>query len=161
MSNQYVELLSVYSEETKAVLERIREELNEDVIFSRMEADYNVYDLLAFNEFNIQERLERLSFHMKDMRLKYLQELSKLEQVKDRLEKVTGEKYIALKNGEVSLTKTEIEKYYLPKDEELMNLKALYRKQELRAKYFEAVHQSMDKLTWHIKMYMENGRGGY
>jgi hypothetical protein len=156
-----VQLLSVYSEETKAVLTKIREELNEDTIFSKMEADYNVYDLLTFNEFNIQDRLERLSFHMKDFRLKFLQEQGKLNSVEDRLAQVVGDKYIALKNGEVTLSKTEIEKYYLPKDTEVMNLRALVRKQEMRTKYFEAVWQAMDKLQWNMKLYCDNGKGGY
>jgi hypothetical protein len=156
-----VQLLSVYSEETKAVLTKIREELNEDSIFSKMETDYNVYDLLTFNEFNIQDRLERLSFHMKDFRLKFLQEQGKLNAVEDRLAQVVGDKYIALKNGEVTLSKTEIEKYYLPKDVEVMKLRALVRKQELRTKYFEAVWQAMDKLQWNMKLYCDNGKGGY
>lgn len=155
------QLLSVYSEETKAVLTKIRDELNEDTIFKKLEADYNVYDLLTFNEFNIQERLERLSFHMKDFRLKFLQETAKLNQVEDRLNKVVGDKYIALKEGAVTLTKTEIEKYYLPKDPEIMQLRGLVRKQELRANYFEAVWQAMDKLQWNMKLYCDNGKGGY
>jgi hypothetical protein len=126
-----------------------------------METDYNVYDLLTFNEFNIQDRLERLSFHMKDFRLKFLQEQGKLNSVEDRLAQVVGDKYIALKNGEVTLSKTEIEKYYLPKDTEVMNLRALVRKQEMRTKYFEAVWQAMDKLQWNMKLYCDNGKGGY
>ena len=120
-----------------------------------------MYDLLTFNEFNIQERLERLSFHMKDFRLKFLQEQSKLASVEDRLDKLIGDKYVALKSGEVTLTKTEIERYYLPKDPEVMNLKGLVRKQELRTKYFEAVWQAMDKLQWNMKLYCDNGKGGY
>jgi len=157
----YTQMLSVYSEETKAVLTKIREELNSDTVFSKLEDQYNVYDLLTFNEFNIQERLERLSFHMKDFRLKFLQEQSKLASVEDRLDKLVGDKYVALKNGEVTLTKTEIEKYYLPKDQEVMNLRGLVRKQELRTKYFEAVWQAMDKLQWNMKLYCDNGKGGY
>lgn len=157
----YTQMLSVYSEETRAVLTKIREELNSDTIFSKLEEQYNVYDLLTFNEFNIQERLERLSFHMKDFRLKFLQEQSKLASVEDRLDKLIGDKYVALKSGEVTLTKTEIERYYLPKDPEVMNLKGLVRKQELRTKYFEAVWQAMDKLQWNMKLYCDNGKGGY
>jgi hypothetical protein len=159
--SDYAQLLTVYSDETKSVLNKIREELNEDTIFSKMEQEYNVYDLLTFNEFNIQDRLERLSFHMKDFRLKFLQEQGKLNAVEDRLAQVTGDKYIALKNGEVSLTKTEIEKYYLPKDVEIMNLRALVRKQEMRVEYFDAVWKCMDKLQWNMKLYCDNGKGGY
>jgi len=157
----YTQLLSVYSEETKAVLNKVREELNSDTIFKKLEEDYNVYDLLTFNEFNIQDRLERLSFHMKDFRLKFLQESSKLASVEERLDKLVGDKYIALKNGEVTLSKTEIEKYYLPKDPEIINLRGLVRKQELRTKYFEVCWQAMDKLQWNMKLFCENSRGGY
>ena len=154
-------MLSIYSEDTKAVLTKIREELNSDAIFRKLEDDYNVYDLLTFNEFNIQERLERLSFHMKDFRLKFLQEQSKLGAVQDRLDKVIADKYIALKEGSVVLTKTEIEKYYLPTDEKIIELRGLVRKQELRTKYFETVWQAMDKLQWNMKLYCDNSKGGY
>jgi hypothetical protein len=140
---------------------KIREELNSDNVFKKLEEEYNVYDLLTFNEFNIQDRLERLSFHMKDFRLKFLQEQGKLAAVQDRLDKLVGDKYIALKNGAVTLTKTEIEKYYLPKDEEIMNLRGLIRKQEMRVEYFSAVWSAMDKLQWNMKLYCDNGKGGY
>ena len=155
------QLLSVYSDETKAVLTKIRDELNSDNVFSKLEEEYNVYDLLTFNEFNIQDRLERLSFHMKDFRLKFLQEQGKLAQVEDHLNKVTADKYIALKEGSVTLSKTEIEKYYLAKDEEVLNLRGLVRKQEMRVNYFEAVWHAMDKLQWNMKLYCDNGKGGY
>jgi len=157
----YTHMLSVYNEETKAVLNKIREELNEDSIFKKLEEEYNVYDLLTFNEFNIQERLQRLSFHMKDFRLKFLQEQSKLSTVEDRLAQMIGDKYISLKDGAVTLTKTEIERYYLPKDPDLIKLKGLVRKQEMRVKYFETIWQAMDKLQWNMKLFCENGKGGY
>jgi hypothetical protein len=157
----YSELLSTYNDGTREMLERIRHELNEDAIFSRMEEQYGVYDLLNFNEFNLKGRLERLAFHMKDFKLKYLQELAKVEQVQDRLDKTIGEKYQALKNGEVSLTKTEIEKYYLPVDPQILELKGLLRKQELRAEYFKAVWDAFDKLGWNIRNYVELNKGGY
>ncbi len=161
MEKNYDEMLGAYNEGTKTVLQKIRDELNEDVIFSKLEEEYDVYDLLNFNEFNLKDRLERLAFHMKDFKLKYLQELSKCEMIKDRLEKVTGEKYQNLRNGEVSLSKTEIEKYYLTTDADILKLKGLLRKQELRAAYFEAVHSAFDKMGWNVRNYVELGKSGY
>jgi hypothetical protein len=157
----YSELLSAYNEGTQTVIQKIRDELNEDALFTKLETEYDVYDLLNFNEFNLKERLERLAFHMKDFKLKYLQELANVEKIKDRLDKVVGEKYQALRNGEVSLTKTEIEKYYLTTDEEVLKLKALLRKQEIRAKYFEAVWSAFDKMGWNIRNYIEMNKGGF
>jgi len=157
----YTQMLSVYSNETKDMLNKLREELNSDTIFKKLEDEYNVYDLLTFNEFNINERLERLAFHMKDFRLKFLQEQGKLSAVQDRLDKLIGDKYVALKSGEVTLSKTEIERYYLPKDADIMNLKALVRKQEMRTEYFQAVWAAMDKLQWNMKLYCDNSKGGF
>jgi len=157
----YSELLRGYNTETKSVIEKIRDELNEDVLFGKLEEQYNVYDILMFNEFTIKERLERNAFHYKDFRLKYLQEMAKYEQVKEHLEKKIGEKYQILKEGSVKLTKTEIEKYYLPKDEELLKLKSLVRKQEIRANYFQAVCDAFDKQGWAMKNFIENQKGGF
>ena len=161
MSKDYSDLVSVYNEETRKVIEKIRDEIAEDAVFSRMEEEYNVYDLLRFNEFNLKEKLERNAFHMKDFRLKYLQEQAKVEQVKERLDKVIGEKYIALKEGAVTLSKQEIEKYYLATDTEILKLKGLLRKQELRAKYFEAVWSALDKQGWAIRNYIDMQKGGF
>jgi hypothetical protein len=161
MERNYDELLNVYNNGTQIMIQKIRDELNADAMFSRLETDYDVYDLLNFNEFNLKERLERLAFHMKDFKLKYLQELAKVEAIKDRLDKVTGEKYQSLRNGAVSLSKTEIEKYYLTTDVEILNLKGLLRKQEMRAQYFEAVHSAFDKMGWNIRNYVDLSRGGY
>lgn len=161
MSKDRTELLSVYNEETRKVIEKIREEIQEDAVFSKMEQEYDVYDLLRFNEFNLKERLERSAFHMKDFRLKFLQEQAKVEQVRERLDKVIGEKYIALKNGAVTITKQEIEKYYLAVDEEILKLKGLLRKQELRAKYFEAVWSAFEKQGWAIRNYIDMQKGGF
>lgn len=157
----YSELIGVYNDESKAVIQKIRDELNEDVIFGKLEEQYNVYDILMFNEFNIKEKLERNAFHIKDFRLKYLQECAKVEQVRDRLDKIVAEKYVALKEGAVTLSKTEIEKYYLAKDEEILKLKALLRKQEIRAKYFEAICKSFESQGWNMKLWVEGSRGGF
>lgn len=157
----YSELLSVYNDESKSVIEKIRAELNEDSLFGKLEEQYNVYDLLMFNEFTIKDRLERNAFHFKDFKLKYLQEMAKYELVNDRLEKMIGEKYQTFKEGAVTLSKTEIEKYYLPKDEEILKLKGLLRKQEIRAKYFEAICAAFDKQNWNMRNYIDQSKGGF
>ncbi|HSH53010.1 MAG TPA: hypothetical protein VK982_14890 [Bacteroidales bacterium] len=87
----------------KDVLDKIREELNEDKFFSKLMEEYDITDTLEFNEFNIKERLENNSFYQKHFKLKYLQELSRVQQVKEHLDKKTGEFYDELKNGQVSL----------------------------------------------------------
>lgn len=155
------QLLTAYNQDTQTVIQKVREEVNEDAVFGRLEEQYDVYDLLLFNEFNLQERLERNAFHAKDWKLKYLQELGRVEQVRDRLEKKTGEKYKALKEGAMSLTKAEIEKYYLPTDDELIELKGLLRKQELRAEYFKAVCDALNAQQWYIKSWLDCSRGGF
>jgi hypothetical protein len=161
MSKDRTELLSVYNAETRKVIEKIREEIQEDSVFYALEEQYDVYDLLLFSEFNLKERLERVAFHMKDFRLKFLQEQAKVEMVRDRLEKMIGEKYKAFKAGEVTLSKQEIEKYYLTSDEEIIHLKGLLRKQELRSKYFESVWSAFEKQQWAIKSWIENNKGGF
>lgn len=160
-TRDYSELLNVYNEESKMVINKIREELNEDTLFGKLEEQYNVYDILLFNEFTLKERIERNAFHYKDFRLKYLQELAKMEQVNDRLGKVISEKYQALKEGAVTLSKTEIEKYYLPKDEDILKLKALLRKQEIKAKYFEIISKAFETQGWNMKSWIEQNRGGF
>ncbi len=159
--SKLVEHMRGYSEETKTMLDKLRCDISEDRVYSLLQKEYDVEEILEYNEFTIQHKLERLPFHIQMFRLKYLQELGKYEQVKEHVEKVIGEKYIALKEGEVSLTKTEIEKYYLPRDEEILKLKALLRKQDMIVKYFETIYNILDKQIWNIRAYIENSKGGY
>lgn len=154
-------LYSVYSEETRTILERIRSEILENKVFAKLEEEYNIYEILEFSEINIQEKLSRNAFWVQKFNLLKLSEMAKYERVKDILDIAVGEKYEALRNGNVTLTKKEIETYYLPRDEKILELKGLVRKQELRVKYFETMCEAIKHLQWYMKMYIENGKNGY
>jgi len=68
--------------------------------------------------------------------------------------KVQGEKYDHYKhNYEKNLTKTEIEKYYLPKDEKLIKLKALLDKQAIRCDFYESMWKVIDQMAWKMKLF--------
>lgn len=148
-------------EDYKDVLEKVREELNEDKFFSKLIEEYDVTGDLEFNEFNIKERLEQNSFYQKHFKLKYLQELSKVQQVREHLEKKTGEFYEELKHGQVQLSKQEIERYYIPKEPNLLKIKSLLRKAEMRAQFFEAVFEAFKSQSWNMKSYIEQNKGGF
>ena len=54
---------------------------------------------------------------------------------------------------------TEIEKYYIPKDEKLKELKILVNKQQLRTEFFESIWKALDKLAWILKLYVQELKG--
>lgn len=145
----------------REVMDKIRNEINEDKILGRLMELYPVQPLLEFDEITLNEKIEKAAYRQKEFRLKYLLECAKVETIKELYEKRAGEIYEQMKNGEVTLTKTEIEKYYLPKNEELLRLKGNLRKQETIAKFFEIVADAFKAQQWNMKSYIENQKNNF
>jgi hypothetical protein len=100
----------------------------------------NIYTDLDWNEYNIKERLEKNPFHYQQFRMLWLSEKHKLRKIEMLKDEYTGQLYDNLRyNGEKSLSKTEIEKYYLPKDEKVMKFNRLYMRQEIRVGVYEEI----------------------
>lgn len=159
MSNENV--YNQLNEKAKIILDKVRSEINKDEILTNLDREFDVEELLTFNEFNIKQRTEDNSFYQLKFRQLFLTETAKLERLKERLNRETGEKYQALKNGEVQLTKTEIEKFYLVADRDLIRIKGGIAKQEMRVKFFELVVKSFESQQWNIKAWHELSKGGY
>lgn len=157
----YEKIFQPFNDKTKKILEKIRSEVNEDSILKKLDEEYDVDEMLMFNEFNIKEKTEFNPFYQKQFRMLYLSEQNKLERLKERLLKETGEKYQLLKNGEVSLTKAEIEKYYLAADVDLIRVRGAILKMETRVRFFELVLKAFESQQWNIKNWHEASKGGW
>lgn len=153
--------LSAYNEKTRDLMAKIRDDINENNILKLLEERYDVDELLLFNEFDIKEKSETNPYKQKEFKLLFLNHSGNLQRLRDKLETETGKKYQAIKEGDVALTKQEIEKYYLPCDEELIKLKGKIAKLEIVVKYFEIVHKAFESQQWNIKVWEQLSKGGW
>ena len=132
----------------------VEEQINKDEILNKLLDEFPVEDMLNYNEFDVMEKLPMNPYYTEQFRLLYLSHLGKLERVEMMLEEKLAELYTELKNGEVALTKVEIEKYYIPKDDKVMSLRRTIAKQKIRVGFFEAVYKAFDKQGWQMKQFI-------
>jgi hypothetical protein len=127
-----------------------------DKILNDLYAEYPLENEIEFNEFNIQEKIRsygKLFIKYKDILIREKSALEHLLDLKSRLE---GKLYDDYKfNNEKILTKQEIEKYYIPKHENIVKIKNLIDRQTIRLEFFDMAVKVIEKLSWNMKNFME------
>jgi len=142
------------------LIEKIQNDINENKILEALYKEYKVQELLQFNEFNLSDKIKDNPFISEQFRLLYIKEAHNLKRVEMIYDKKLGETFDHFKfEDERTLSKTEIEKYYIPKDETLNSLKAILNKQVLRTEFFESVWKSLDKQSWMMKLHVQELKG--
>ena len=141
--------------------EKISEsELKEKIVQELLE-DHNITEMVKFNELNVQEKLEEVTFKIVKYRELYYAEKMKLDELEDKFERLCGKRYDHYRfNFDKELTKVEIEKYYLPKDEIVVQMKRIVRRQEVKTRFFEVCYKGFEKMQWSMKTFSENIRSG-
>lgn len=136
------------------VMKFVEEQINKDEILNKLMEEFPVEEMLTYNEFDVIEKLPMNPYYTEQFRLLYLSHLGKLERVEMMLDERMATLYSELKNGEVALTKVEIEKYYIPKDDKVMSLRRTIVKQNIRVGFFETVYKAFDKQGWQMKQFI-------
>jgi len=138
------------------LLEKIQIDIDDDEVLQELYNEYGVAELLTFSEFNIAEKISDNTFIAEQFRLLYLKEKYFLSQIEDIFDKKQGTLYDYYKfENEKTLTKTEIEKYYLPKDKKLQELKGHRKKQEQRVDFFESVWKALERQAWLLRAFQK------
>ncbi|MFA5025114.1 MAG: hypothetical protein WC503_01205 [Candidatus Shapirobacteria bacterium] len=128
-------------------------------IIEDLKKDYPIEDQIAFNEFDLQNKIEKNAFlflQYQDLYYKEKSQLDYLSSLKDRLMCKLYDKFKF--NDERNLNKQEIEKYYIPNDEKMIEIEKLIAKQKVRVGFFEIAAKALDKQSWSIKNYLDAGK---
>jgi hypothetical protein len=115
-----------------------------------------LYGDLNFNEYDIKEKLEKNAYLYEQFRVLWLQEKNKLRRIEILRDEYIGKLYQELKNGDRKLTKTEIERYFIPSDEKAIKYEKLYMKQKIRTETFEALVESFKTQSWNMSTFIKN-----
>lgn len=128
-------------------------------IYEDLKKEFPIEEEISFNEYNIQEKLANWGYLFIKYKELYEKEKNNLDKIEDIIEKIKGERYHYYKfEIDEKLTPKEIELYYLPKDEKLLKIKEIYRKQENRTAFFKICAQVAEKQQWTMKSFLDSLR---
>jgi len=130
--------------------------IEDEIIIEIMKDHPDLYDNLNYNEYNIKERLELNAFLYEQYRILALQEKHKLKRIEILKDEYIGNLYTELKYGDLKMTKTEIERYMIPKDEKAIRFQKLYMRQQIRTETFEYIADSFKQQNYAMGNYIKN-----
>lgn len=137
-------------------ISRIREQIVNELL-----EEHPIEELVSFNELNIKEATENNQFYTLKYKDLYLREKFKYEKLEEVLDAAIGKRYDFYRfDYHRNLKKPEIEKYYLPKDKIILNIKKHLVKQKVRMEFFEACWKGFEKQQWNIKNWLDANRVG-
>ena len=115
-----------------------------------------LFDDLIWDEFNVKEHLEKNPYHYQQYRMLWLIEKNRLHRIETLMEEYIGKLYDEMKyNGDKKLTKTEIERYYIPKDEKVKKFRKLHARQSLRTEVYEYIADSFKQQSFQMNSYVK------
>ncbi len=137
---------------------KIEDSIEEDEIIKSVMLEHaDLYSMLEFNEYNIKGKLEINAYWYQQFRLLSISERRKLSRIQGIHDKYIGELYHKLKHeNDISLTKTEIEKFYIPKDDMAIWYKTLLQKQEIRVETFDAIKDAFKQQGYNMTQFIKN-----
>lgn len=143
--------------QNNSLLNKIKSEIDENKILEELSKEYDVSELLSYNEFNVGEKLQSNAFYQEQFRLLYISEKQKLTRIQDKFNEMAGQKFDYYKYQDArDLTKTEIEKYYLPSDKELIKYKKLIELQNTRVEFFSALAEAFKSQGFNMRVFVDN-----
>jgi hypothetical protein len=142
--------------------EEEKDQKEEDDVLSGLLLEHPIHDLIKFDDINLQKKIQENTTMVVRYRDLYHQELAKLDRLKDLLDKLVGKRYEFYRfNDDKTWTKVEIEKYALPADEKVIQMKKIVRRQEIRVRFFEMCWKAFDKQQWSMRMFIETLKGEF
>jgi hypothetical protein len=134
------------------------DEINEDSIIKDILSKYpELYDQLNFNEYNIKEHLEMNPWLLEQWRLLTIKQKHKYHRIEILKDEYIGDLYHNLKfENDIKLSKQEIERYYIPKDEKAIKFAKLLMKQNIVVETYEAIYEAFKTQSWTMKQFLRN-----
>ena len=128
-------------------------------ILEKLKEEYPIVDQVSFNQFNISDKLqENMNLKMQYDEL-YDHHCYILEKIMEKYDEIKCKRYDHYKfNHDRVLSKTEIEEYYLKSDPQLKKYNKVIEKQKLKVNFFKLCKDSIDKLYWRMKQFIDNER---
>jgi hypothetical protein len=144
--------------EIEELQRKVEQQVSEDDIICEIMKEYpELYDMLEYNEYTIKEKLEKSAYWYQNFRLLWIKEKKKLNRIGILKDEYIGNLYHQLRfENDIKLGKVEVEKYYIPKDEQAIKFMKLYMNQEIRVETFKAIAEAFDKQGYAMANFIKN-----
>lgn len=144
--------------ETQEYKDKVEQAVSEDEIIKEIMLEHpDLYDMLEFNEYTIKEALEKNAYWYQNFRLLTIQQKRKLTQITMLKDEYIGKLYHSLRfENDISLGKIEVEKYYIPKDEQAIDFQRLVMKQTIRVETYEAITKAFERQGFTMNTFVKN-----
>lgn len=128
-------------------------------LLQKLKEEWNIEEEIQFNEFNIQEKLQKNVFVYSQYMEQYTKEKSALDKLIEMRDALIAKRYDYYRfEDDRQLQKPEIEKYYLPKDKQILKLNRIIRIQQYKVDFFNICCKALDKMGWNMKNFIEANR---
>ena len=125
-------------------------------IFESLKTEHNIENLVDFSDINIAEKLKENQMMVIKYKELYYNELNKYEILERKMNALKGLKYKHYKfEDDNEWQKKEIEEYCLPSDPQIIALKKLMARQQVRVRFFDICWKAFDKMGWNMKVFSD------
>jgi len=133
----------------------------EEKIVSELLEEHPIHDMVKFSELDINEKLEENSFMIVKYKELYYKELAVMDDLEIKYDKLVGKKYEEYRfESERAWTKPEIEKYCIPSDKKVIQMKKIMARQKVRVRFFEMCYKGFEQQGWRMKSFIDVLRTG-
>ena len=132
-----------------------------DEIIDKLNKEHQIIEEIKFSEISIREKLEKNSFLLQKYQGLFQKEKFILEEKEMLYDKLVGSVFNKLRfESEKGLAKYEIEKYYLPQDPKVIQMKKILNMQQARVDFFETCLISIKSQQWSMKGFIDSIKMG-
>jgi hypothetical protein len=150
--------------DTKKIIDELKESQAERaLVVADMEQKHPIKDFLTYNEFTLQERLEKLPMKLIEFQELLNRETAALDDLKDQLDIAKGAVYDHYRFvADKRLTSQEIKEFYIPGDPRLTTIKKQVKKQQWQVDYLSGCVKAIERMSWVVKDFIKTvGHGGF
>ena len=131
--------------------------IKKDELLEKLQKEWSIEEFVDFNEFTLNDRLQRHPFMLMKFQQKLENEKFQLNKLLDLKVKIEGEAFERIqRENDLVLKTSEIEKYYLPRDEKLNKIKETLSLQTFIVSYFEMTVKVLNSMSWTLKNFIDS-----
>lgn len=132
-------------------------EINEDEVIKEIMIQYeDLHEMLDFNEYTIKTVIEKNAYIYQQFRLLWLKERGKLLRIEVLMDKYIGDLFENLRfHDDRKLSKVEIEKYMIPRDDTAIKYKKLLIRQQIRVGTYETIKDVFKQQGFNMNLFIK------
>jgi len=130
-------------------------------IFDSLKEEYKIEEEATFSDLDIKEKLQKNEMMVIKYKEMYYNELNKYEILERKMDALKGLRYKHYRfEDDNEWQKKEIEDYCLPADTQIIQMKKIMMKQQVRVRFFDMCHKAFSSMGWSMKNFTDRERIG-